>query len=78
MSNGLSLSELIPILNNNHFYPDKEITLGKDEKQILSALLISCIGIGGRDKLLAVKKVLPDNFTADYFPNQEHIRIVEK
>lgn len=73
----MSLEELIPVFNNNHFYPSKEM---KGEK--LVGLRIESQELLKEDRLALVQKILIDHKFDGYVAKQPakelYIMITEK
>ena len=70
----MTYKELIPYLQDRHFYPHVSLTQKKDSTEI-EWLWLECSPIMSEIKLPKVREVLPEGFRADYISNIQEIHI---
>lgn len=70
----MTYEELIPYLQDRHFYPHVFKEVGKDDSAI-TGLWINCPPILSSSRLEKLREVLPAEFIADYISNKQEIHI---
>lgn len=74
----MNYPEAITKLRDNHIYPTNQVEIGKDKKEKIIGLEVSCNSFTVDSKKEVVEKVLGSGWKLDYMPNDLILLITKK